>query len=92
MLNLSKLALSALLLATPAFAGVHPYPESFKTEMVATNGTELFVRVGGHGPGVVLLHGYGETGDMWAPLAVQLAKTHTVVIPDLRGKIGRAHV
>jgi pimeloyl-ACP methyl ester carboxylesterase len=53
--------------------------------MIATNGTTLFVRVGGHGPGVVLLHGYGETGDMWEPLAVELAKTHTVVIPDLRG-------
>jgi len=28
----------------------------------------IHVRVGGHGPAVVLLHGYGETGDMWVPL------------------------
>jgi pimeloyl-ACP methyl ester carboxylesterase/quercetin dioxygenase-like cupin family protein len=34
---------------------------------------------------VVLLHGYGETGDMWAPLAAKLAASHTVVVPDLRG-------
>ncbi len=34
---------------------------------------------------MVLLHGYGETGDMWAPLAAELARDHTVVAPDLRG-------
>jgi pimeloyl-ACP methyl ester carboxylesterase len=33
----------------------------------------------------VLLHGYGETGDMWAPLADDLARDHMVVVPDLRG-------
>jgi pimeloyl-ACP methyl ester carboxylesterase len=32
-----------------------------------------------------LLHGYGETGDMWMPMAVDLARDHTVVVPDLRG-------
>jgi len=34
---------------------------------------------------VVLLHGYGETGDMWAPLAADLVRDHTVIVPDLRG-------
>ena len=34
---------------------------------------------------MVLLHGYGETGDMWEPLAAVLVKDHTVVVPDLRG-------
>jgi pimeloyl-ACP methyl ester carboxylesterase len=33
----------------------------------------------------VLLHGYGETGDMWVPLATDLARDHQVIIPDLRG-------
>ena len=37
------------------------------------------------GPAVILLHGYGETGDMWAPLAAELAHDHTIVAPDLRG-------
>jgi len=41
--------------------------------------------VGGSGPAVILLHGYGETGDMWEPLAVKLAADHTVIVPDLRG-------
>jgi pimeloyl-ACP methyl ester carboxylesterase len=34
---------------------------------------------------VVLVHGFGDTGDMWAPLATELAHDHTVVVPDLRG-------
>jgi len=80
-----------LLAATAAAAAVLPYPASFKTQTIATNGTRLFVRVGGHGPAVVLLHGYGETGDMWQPLAVRLARDHTVVVPDLRGMGLSAH-
>ncbi len=46
---------------------------------------KIFVRVGGHGPAVVLLHGFGETGDMWQPLAAKLVADHTVIVPDLRG-------
>jgi len=42
---------------------------------------KLYVRVGGGGPAVVLLHGYGGTGDMWVPLANDLGRDHTVVIP-----------
>ncbi len=83
--TLALTAIAASLLATPARAEVQPFPATFKTETVATNGTELFVRVGGQGPAVVLLHGFGETGDMWTPLAIALAGDHTVVVPDLRG-------
>jgi len=61
------------------------YPKTFRARQIAANGTKLYVRVGGGGPAVVLLHGYGETGDMWVPLANDLARDHTVVIPDLRG-------
>jgi len=43
------------------------------------------VRTGGEGSAVLLLHGYGETGDMWAPLAARLARNHKVIVPDLRG-------
>ncbi|HEV7364540.1 MAG TPA: hypothetical protein VGN76_01705, partial [Gemmatimonadales bacterium] len=53
----------------PAAAQVKPFPAGFHTQRIPTNGTSLYVRVGGTGPAVVLLHGYGETGDMWAPLA-----------------------
>jgi pimeloyl-ACP methyl ester carboxylesterase len=74
-----------LTLACSAKAEIQPFPPGFKTEEIVTNGTTIHVRVGGSGPAVVLLHGYGETGDMWAPLAAVLARDHTVVVPDLRG-------
>lgn len=85
----SLTAAFALLLATaqaaPAAAQVPPFPASFRTQDITTNGATIHVRVGGKGPAVVLLHGYGETGDMWAPMAADLARDHTVVVPDLRG-------
>ena len=64
---------------------LQPFPAEFRTQTIATNGATIHVRVGGKGPAVVLLHGYGETGDMWAPLAAELARDHTVIVPDLRG-------
>jgi pimeloyl-ACP methyl ester carboxylesterase len=85
MLRSSVAALALLFAATPAAAQVPPYPASFHTQEIATNGATIHVRVGGKGPAVVLLHGYGETGDMWAPMAADLARDHTVVVPDLRG-------
>src|SRR5258708_20224601 len=61
------------------------YPKTFCARQIAANGTKLHVRGGGSGPAGVLLHGYGETGDMWVPLAKDLVRDHRVVIPDLRG-------
>jgi pimeloyl-ACP methyl ester carboxylesterase len=84
-------ALAALVLAAPAAAGVTPFPPSFHAQQVKTNGTSLYVRVGGQGPAVVLLHGFGDSGDMWAPVAAKLVKDHTVVVPDLRGMGLSAH-
>ncbi|MES2044271.1 MAG: alpha/beta hydrolase [Pseudomonadota bacterium] len=78
-------ALLGVLAATPALAQVEPFPPGFTERDIITNGTTIHVRVGGSGPAVVLLHGYGETGDMWAPLAANLARDHQVVVPDLRG-------
>jgi pimeloyl-ACP methyl ester carboxylesterase len=75
----------ALAIALPAAAQVQPFPASFRTQEIETNGVTLHVRVGGDGLAIVLLHGYGETGDMWAPLAAALMHDHTVIVPDLRG-------
>jgi pimeloyl-ACP methyl ester carboxylesterase len=69
----------------PAMAEVKPYPSDFRTMNLPVSGGEQFVRVGGHGPAVLLLHGFGDTGDMWEPLAVKLAADHLVIVPDLRG-------
>ena len=49
------------------------------------NGVRLHYLVAGKGEPVILLHGYAETSHMWRPLIGELAKTHTVVAPDLRG-------
>lgn len=40
---------------------------------------------GGDGPPVLLLHGFPQTHAMWAPVAEELARDHTVVCTDLRG-------
>jgi pimeloyl-ACP methyl ester carboxylesterase/quercetin dioxygenase-like cupin family protein len=84
---LARVAAVILLLSLvpPLRAEVQPFPRGFATRTIANGDARIFVRVGGRGPAVVLLHGYGETGDMWAPLAVELARDHTVIVPDLRG-------
>ena len=46
---------------------------------------KIFARVGGEGPPVVLIHGFPQTHAEWHRIAGELAKTHTVVCPDLRG-------
>ena len=76
---------SSLPLAAPATADSFDFPAGFRTQEIPTNGTTLHVRIGGTGPAVVLIHGYGDTGDMWVPLATALAGSHTVIVPDLRG-------
>jgi pimeloyl-ACP methyl ester carboxylesterase len=75
----------SLAASLPALAGVEPFPQGFRTEDIATDGATIHVRVGGEGPAVLMLHGFGDTGDMWAPLAKALAPDHTIVVPDLRG-------
>ena len=61
------------LLPVPVVAAIQSYPAEFRTTTIQTNGTSLYVRYGGKGPAVVLLHGFGDTGDMWAPLAAAAA-------------------
>ncbi|HTJ64193.1 MAG TPA: alpha/beta hydrolase [Alphaproteobacteria bacterium] len=85
MIRLFVSALAFLAMGLPAFADVKPYPSSFKIEDIQAGDATIHVRVGGKGPAVVLIHGFGDTGDMWTPLAVELARDHTVVVPDLRG-------
>jgi len=77
--------LCAFAFAFPVAADIHPFPVSFRMQNIQADGATIHVRVGGHGPVVVLLHGFGDTGDMWAPLAADLVRDHTVVVPDLRG-------
>ena len=79
------LALHAASLVPLAQAQMRALPSTFESQRIQANGTMLHVRVGGSGPAVLLIHGYGETGDMWEPLAAKLVIDHTVIVPDLRG-------
>ena len=48
-------------------------------------GGEIYARVGGAGPALVLLHGYPQTSAMWRHVAPALAERFLVICPDLRG-------
>jgi pimeloyl-ACP methyl ester carboxylesterase len=71
--------------ATPVQAAINTWPTAFHGRQMAVSGATQYVRVGGHGSAVLLLHGFGDTGDMWVPLAKILVKDHNVIVPDLRG-------
>jgi len=49
------------------------------------NGVRLHYLVAGKGAPIILLHGYAQNSHMWRPLIPELAKTNTVIAPDLRG-------
>jgi len=85
MSRLVVIVLALIAFASPALAESFAFPNGFMTREIQANGTTIHVRFGGKGPAVVLLHGYGETGDMWVPMAAELARDHTVIVPDLRG-------
>ena len=57
------LGVSALMLAPSARAAVAAFPPGLRTEDIKTYGATIHVRVGGAGPAVVLLHGFGDIGD-----------------------------
>jgi haloacetate dehalogenase len=52
---------------------------------IDTGGTEIFARIGGSGPPLLLLHGYPQTHSMWHALAPKLMESHSCVMADLRG-------
>jgi haloacetate dehalogenase len=63
----------------------------FDSRVVAGDGANIFCRIGGEGPPVVLLHGYPQSHVMWHRVAPELAEYSTVVAFDLRG-YGRSEV
>lgn len=70
---------------TPAFGTTLRFFPGFRSEKVRTSGAEIYVLKGGSGPPVLLLHGAPQTHLSWRLVAPELAKSHTVVVPDLRG-------
>src|SRR3979411_108228 len=65
-------------------------PIPIDSRFVEVSGIRLHYLTAGSGDPVLLLHGYAQTNHMWRPLIVELAKSRTVVAPDLRGFGGSA--
>ena len=59
--------------------------QEIASKFAEVNGVRLHYLVAGKGEPIVLLHGYAETSHMWRPLMKELAKTNTVIAPDMRG-------
>src|SRR5437016_5839709 len=83
----SRMPIAILYLAILSVA-THVMAESAPVIMeryAIANGVKLHYLVAGKGSPVILLHGYAQNSHMWRPLMKELAKTHLVVAPDLRG-------
>ncbi len=57
---------------------------AIKSRFAKVNGLRLHYLAAGQGEPVILLHGYAQNSHMWRPLIAELAKTRTVIAPDLR--------
>jgi len=79
-----------LLISSSTLCAASTAPTGFSERFAEVNGVRLHYFIGGKGSPVVLLHGYTQTGHMWRPLMQQLAQSHTVIVPDLRGAGGSA--
>jgi pimeloyl-ACP methyl ester carboxylesterase len=59
--------------------------KSVESHTADINGLKLHYLTAGHGPALILLHGYAETSLMWKPIIPLLAERFTVIAPDLPG-------
>jgi pimeloyl-ACP methyl ester carboxylesterase len=80
-----RLCCAVLLLAAVLPPAQAQTSKAFKETSATVNGVRINYKIAGSGPVVVLLHGYAQTSHMWVPLIPQLASSHTVIAPDLRG-------
>jgi pimeloyl-ACP methyl ester carboxylesterase len=69
----------------PGIAQTAPGGSSIASRDADVDGVKMHYLTAGHGPAVVLLHGYTQTSRMWRPLIPQLAEKFTVIAPDLPG-------
>lgn len=76
---------------TAATAAAPPLPpdsglfQGFEPKWVRTNGAHIFLRHGGEGPPLLLLHGNPQTLSCWHKIAEPLARRFHIVVADLRG-------
>jgi len=58
---------------------------TFESRSAVADGVEIHYLTGGHGPPLILLHGYAETSRMWIPILPRLTERFLVIAPDLPG-------
>ncbi|QJR12898.1 Soluble epoxide hydrolase [Usitatibacter rugosus] len=80
-------ALRKFLVAVAALASFSAAAQDVKIEskFADVNGIKMHYLVAGKGEPIILMHGYAQNSHMWRPAMKELAKTHLVVAPDLRG-------
>lgn len=61
------------------------FPGFTHHQIEVATGLQISAMVGGHGPGLLLLHGHPQTLSIWHKVAPTLAQHFTVVAADLRG-------
>ena len=66
-------------------------PEAITSHDAKIENVQLHYLTAGHGPAVILLHGYAENSRMWRPIIPLLAEKFTVIAPDLPG-IGESSI
>src|SRR5438445_9281603 len=71
------------LFAVPIYG--EPSDKNIMARTAEVDGVQLRYLTAGHGPTVILLHGYAETSRMWKPIIPLLAEKFTVIAPDLPG-------
>jgi len=74
-----------LTVSVPAMAQTKPGPTAVESRFAQVEGIKLHYLTAGHGPTVILLHGYTQTSRMWRPLIPKLTEKFTVIAPDLPG-------
>jgi pimeloyl-ACP methyl ester carboxylesterase len=83
--TVSVLSLLLLPIRLPESASAGEADKSFVSQTAEVDGVKLHYTTGGHGPALILLHGYAETSRMWTPILPQLGEKFTVIAPDLPG-------
>ena len=70
---------------TPRPAPVTALPAQFDEWEIELHGRRVIYRVAGSGPPIVLIHGMLNSSSHWRQVALNLAREHTVIAPDLIG-------
>jgi len=74
-----------VLIASPQLARAAASDVAISSRTAQVDGVKLHYLTAGHGPAVLLIHGYTQTSLMWKPIIPLLAEKFTVIAPDLPG-------